>query len=210
MAKGFKPTKKKVKENTGYETIFEKITRLAGGESQSYEWYKRQIDTLSRNYKLIVDERRDDTGKIDERDENKLRFYPLEGRLFFFDYEAKSKYLPYYDKFPLVYVIKTTANHFYGANLHYLAPKKRVYAINAMKEGKINVPAGIVHKYLRSQVKDFFLDLHQDEWETAILLPVDDFVKGKSPYDREEVWRETNKSQKKFKGILTPKEYSGD
>lgn len=215
MAKGFKPTKKKVNKNPGYETIFEKITNETKGESKTYSWYKQRIDAITRDYKLIVDEARDNFGDKTERDENKLRLFPLEGRLYFFDYEASSKYLPYYDKFPLVYVIQVTSSYFYGVNLHYMSPKRRAYIISDLKQGKINVPASIVHKYLRSQVKDFFLDLAQEEWETAILLPVENFFTTKRyggvSYEREDVWKETSKSgQKKFKGLLTPKEYSGD
>ena len=35
----------------------------------------------------------------------------------------------HYDRFPLVYVIKAASKtEFWGANLHYLSPKKRIVA----------------------------------------------------------------------------------
>lgn len=212
MAKGFKPVEKKIKGNPGYETIFEKIRLKTGGESKSYDWYREQIYSLTKDIKLIVDEIRDRQQKPEEQDENELRLFPLQGHLYFFDYKATTKSLPYYDQFPLVYVFAVESTHFWGANLHYLSPKKRVYAINSMKEGKLNVPKSIVHKYLKKNTKDFYLDLARDEWETAILLPVEDFVlQGKKlvPYEKELVWKETKDSNENLKLNVSTREYSG-
>ena len=56
-----------------------------------------------------------------------------------FEYKAKMNYLKYYDKFPLVYVIKATKKgEFWGANLHYMTPKKRIMATKKLMEGKFN------------------------------------------------------------------------
>ena len=211
MSQGFKPAVRSLKEDPGYETIFEKIQAKTGGESKSYEWYKQQIYSLSKDLKLILEERRDSQQDKKHRDENELRLFPLQGRLYFFDYKATTKYLPYYDKFPLVYVIGVESTYFWGANLHYLPPKKRVYAINGMKKGKLNVPKNIVHKYLKKNTQDFYLDLAINEWETAILLPVEDFVlqgKVSTPYDKEDVWKELKSSTEKLKLIVPPREYS--
>lgn len=212
MATGFKPVARTIKEDPGYETIFEKIRLKTEGESKSYDWYRQQIYSLTKDIKLIMDERRDTQQNPEQQDENELRLFPLKGHLYFFDYKATTKSLPFYDKFPLVYVFAVESSYFWGANLHYLPPKQRVYAINNMKEGKLNVPQGIVHKYLKKNTKDFYLDLAKDEWETAILLPVEDFVlQGKKlvPYEKELVWKETKGSDKKLKLIVSTREYSG-
>jgi hypothetical protein len=116
-----------------------------------------------------------------------------------------------------VYVLHSTGDHFIGANLHYLEPKKRILAINKLKDGKIDIPKNCIHKYINDHVKSFFVDLALVEWETCILLPVEDFVttrgSGKMPYDRESVWRETNetyqnrlKAQRIIKGYGKPED----
>jgi len=106
------------------------------------------------------------------------------------------KYLPYYDAFPLVYVIKANADHFFGANLHYMHPKKRVLAIQKLKEDRIDLPRICFHKYITDHVDGFLLDLAIDEWDTAIHLPVEHFVRERGkvlvPYKSSDVWNETN------------------
>ena len=46
-----------------------------------------------------------------------------------------------------------------------------------------------------AHVEGLYIDLAADEWDTAILLPTEDFVKDVSgyhfPIKREEVWKET-------------------
>ena len=44
MAQGFATIQRNaVKNNTGYTTLFEKITEMTGGEKQSYNWYKNAV-----------------------------------------------------------------------------------------------------------------------------------------------------------------------
>ena len=44
MAQGFATIQRNaVKDNTGYTTIFEKITNMTGGEKQSFNWYKNAV-----------------------------------------------------------------------------------------------------------------------------------------------------------------------
>jgi len=96
----------------------------------------------------------------------------------------------------LVYILKTEGGAFYGANLHYLEPKKRLIVINKLSEGHIDIPKAIIHKYLYKRCKSLFLDLAKQEWVTASALPVEDFVlmkgDGKIEYPKEYVWEEIN------------------
>ena len=49
MAQGFKDIQvPSFDEDAGYETIFEKLKQEAGGENQSFLWYRNKI----RNYAL--------------------------------------------------------------------------------------------------------------------------------------------------------------
>lgn len=205
-AKGFGATQNK------YQTIFEKVSAATNGEKKPMSWYKDKVKSLASTYetepdKVIREEKRDKSD--DSQDENILRKSVKDGHLYFFEYQAKSKWLPYYDKFPLVYIIKGMGEEFYGANLHYIKPKERVKVIQKLERGLIDMPRSIVHKYIKNHCKSLFLDLAINEWETSIFLPVEDFVitkgSGKIPYDRELVWEETNskdriKAQRIIKG----------
>jgi hypothetical protein len=210
MATGFSEIQRNnPKKKTGYKTIFEKVSEATGGERKSYDWYRSKVASLSSEYKkdpakLLRQENQDRASQF--ADGNILRRYPVEGHLYFFEYKAKMKWLPYYDTFPLVYVMKIIdENEFVGANLHYMAPKKRVKVIQDIMSDKIDIPKNCFHKYILNHVQGYMLDLHKDEWDTAILLPVENFVKDvsghKFPYKKEDVWKETNeKFYDKIKG----------
>ena len=132
-----------------------------------------------------------------------------------FEYKAKMRHLPYYDRFPLVYVLKATRSEFIGLNLHYLSPKKRIICTKKLMQGRIDIPKRCFHKYLQAHVDGLMLDLASSEWDTAILLPTEDFVKdinGRAfPINKEDVWEETNeqfydkiRGQRIVKGYGTP------
>ena len=210
MAEGFSSIQRNTtKKNRGFKTIFEKITEATDGESKSFDWYRGKVAALASEYKknpakLFREENSDRASK--DPDGNVLRRYPVEGHFYLFEYKAKMKWLPYYDTFPLVYVIKIiNENEFVGANIHYLAPKKRIKVIEELMSGRVDIPKICFHKYILDHVQGWFLDLHKDEWDTAILLPVENFVKDvqghKFPYKKEDVWKETNdKFYDKIKG----------
>jgi hypothetical protein len=201
MAKGFKKEKQQGKK--GYQTIFERVKEQAGEEEQTWQWYRKAVRSMALEYrhnpdKTIREERRDKTDDIEDQDKNQLRRYARQGRLFLFEYKAKMKYLPYYDTFPLVYVIKANADHFFGANLHYLEPRKRIIAIEKLKDNRIDLPRSCFHKYITDHIDGFLLDLAIDEWDTAVALPVEHFVKNRDgiliPYKSTDVWKETNET----------------
>ena len=198
MAKGFKKEDKKTKN---YKTIFEKLQEKTDGEEQSWQWYRQTLKSMAMDIKqhpehLVRDEKKDRLEKEDAQDKNRLRRFTRQGRLFIFEYKATTKYLPYYDTFPLVYVLQSSPEYFIGANLHYLHPKKRPLVIEKLKQDRIDIPRICIHKYILDHVEGFLLDLALDEWDTAIALPIDHFVKqsGKVlvPYKASDVWTETN------------------
>jgi len=198
-AKGFKKESKQ--SRSVYKTIFERVKEAAGGEEQTWTWYRQKVRSMAMDIKqnpdhLQRDEKKDRYDPEEDQDENRLRKYTRQGRLFLFEYKAKMKYLPYYDTFPLVYVLFSGSDYFIGANLHYMTPKKRVLMIQKLKEGKVDVPRNCIHKYILDHVDGFLLDLASAEWDSAIALPVENFVKNVNgrllPYKSSDVWKETN------------------
>ena len=67
-------------------------------------------------------------------------------------------------------------------------------------DGRVDIPRVCFHKYLLSNVDGYLLDLAADEWTTAILLPIENFVrtvrgtKGLSSYMKELVWEDTQEN----------------
>ena len=211
------------KEDAGYKTIFERVQEEAGGEAKPYNWYRNTVRrfALSRiggdPAKLIRDEIQDRMGNDEEEDANQLRRWAVQGHLFLYEYNPKLKLkLPYYDTFPLVYCVKANAKEFWGANLHYLSPKKRVWVINRLMQGRIDIPRFCFHKYLIEHVDGFLLDLASEEWATAILLPIEQFVKnnnksklGQISYKKEMVWEEAkDKFYDKIKSRVVVRNYN--
>ena len=205
MATGFKSIQRNQQtDDTGYETLFEKITKKTEGEKKPLSWYRAAVKSESKAYgtdnsRYISAERRDSTGAKNEQDQNMVRRYVVQGHLYMFEYKAKMRWLPYYDRFPLVYVIKAVGrNEFWGANLHYLSPKKRIIATKKLMQGRIDLPKKCFHKYLSAHVEGLYLDLALTEWDTAILLPTEDYVKDLNgtvfPIDKELVWEETDEA----------------
>ena len=219
MAKGFATTttKKETKKDSGYKTLFERVTEKTKGEKKSFSWYRNAVKGEASNYtknfgKLIADEKNDSIDPIDKQDQNELRNFVVEGHLYMFEYKAKMRWLPYYDRFPLVYVIKSNKQEFWGANLHYMSPKKRLLATQKLTKGRIDIPKICFHKYIHNHVEGLYLDLASVEWDTAILLPTEDFVKNMNgvlfPIDKQTVWEETDeKFYDKITGHRTVKGY---
>ena len=204
MATGFALQRDTVNQDPGYKTLFERVTNKTGGEKKSLSWYraavKQEASSYKKNFnKYILDERKDRAGAAKEQDRNELRRHTVAGHLYMFEYKAKMKWLPYYDRFPLVYVIKAAGkDEFWGANLHYMSPKKRLIATKKLMNGRIDIPKRCFHKYLTAHVDGLFLDLAASEWDTAILLPTEDYVRDLNgmvfPIDRKIVWEETDEN----------------
>ena len=205
MASGFASVQRNtITQDSGYKTLFERITARTGGQQKTLSWYinavKAEASSYKKNFnKYILNEKSDKVGAVKDQDANELRRYVVQGHMYMFEYKAKMKYLPYYDRFPLVYVIKTLGKgEFWGANLHYMTPKKRIQATKKLMQGRIDIPKKCFHKYLTAHVDTLYLDLALVEWDTAILLPTEDFVKNMNgmmfPIDKETVWKDTNEN----------------
>ena len=204
MATGFSTIQRNTtNKDPGYKTLFERITEATGGAKKPLSWYrsavKQEASRYKKNFKkYILDEKSDRVGAVEEKDMNELRRYAVQGHLYLFEYKAKMRYLPYYDRFPLVYVLKASRSEFWGLNLHYLSPKRRISATKKLMQGRIDFPKACFHKYLQPHVDGLMLDLAADEWDTAILLPTEDFVKDINgsafPISKDDVWSDTNEN----------------
>lgn len=123
------------------------------------------------------------------------------GKMYMFMYDPKTKAnLPYYDTFPLVFPIEYYDDSFLGINLHYLPPVLRARLMDSLyrtinnfkfdKTTKLQVSyktlkgaskfklfEPCVKRYLFSHVKSPFVYISPDEWDFALMLPSERFVK---------------------------------
>jgi len=175
-----------------YKTIFEQIQEQTSGRSQTKEWYREQLFERSPE-DIITEERSDEIGDILERDQNRSTSYPILFNLMFYKYKAKTRRdLPFYDKYPLAFVLEMDAKSFFAVNLHYYSPEERMGLVSSLAEDKIPKFRKGAHKYLISEVRSPYLILAQQEWQTMCLLPVEEFVRDlggvEIPIKSEKVW----------------------
>lgn len=135
------------------------------------------------------------------------------GRMYHFKYEPKGeKNLPYYDRFPLIFMVGPAAGGFYGINLHYLPPQLRARLMDSLyditnntkydESTKLKVTYDVLNSaskfrffkptfkhYLNSQVRSKFIEINSTEWDTALFLPTERFMKAK----KTKVWSDSRK-----------------
>ena len=123
------------------------------------------------------------------------------GRMYHFFYDPKNKKtLPYYDKFPLIFMVGFAEGGFYGINLHYLPPKLRatlmdaLYTISSDKRYDENTRLRLSYNvlkgaskykafkpcfkhYLSKHVRGKFMEIESVEWDIALFLPTERFEK---------------------------------
>ena len=101
------------------------------------------------------------------------------GQLYFFTYQAQTKQ-PYYDMYPLTFVIEMITGGFLGCNLHYVRLTQRdelaISLLNNSAQGAVAVPPRTLHKYLYTGVRGTPYRIPNTEWSDVAQLPTERFV----------------------------------
>ena len=101
------------------------------------------------------------------------------GELYFFTYQAQTKQ-PYYDQYPLSYIIEMRTGGFLGCNLHYVRLNERdelaISLLNNSAQGAVAVPPRTLHKYLYAGVRGQPYRISESEWTDVAQLPTERFV----------------------------------
>ena len=166
-------------------SIFDEISKLKKSGKEPYQWYRNRIKELGTpsQAQLIRD------GKITGR----VNFGAL--NMFIYDPKLKNK-LPYYDTFPLVLPIERYRDGFLGINFHYLPYALRARLLSrldpnanysALKNVRLVKPT--LKRYLNSNVRSRFRKLEEEDFMTAIMLPVQRFKKSSV----NKVWSDSRK-----------------
>lgn len=136
----------------------------------------------------------------------------MPGKMYSFFYDPKhKKTLPYYDTFPIIFLMDIADKGFYGMNLHYLPPVLRAKMMDALypyvsnkkfdertrmklsyeamkTASKFKLFQPTIKRYLTSHVKSTFLEIPADKWEIAAFLPTARFKKASN----KKVWGDSS------------------
>ncbi len=166
-------------------------------------WYRdaaQQIKSVNRNRMM-----NDKDNVVNSLDPESI------GKMFMFFYDPKHKdTLPYYDVFPLIFLLDFKDNGFMGINLHYLPPVLRAKLMDALystannnkynASTKLNVSYQILNaasryhyfkpclkRYLADHVQGNYLNIEPRNWDSALMLPTERFKKASA----DKVWRDS-------------------
>jgi len=141
--------------------------------------------------------------KIILSDSERKRGHPVLGRMFIYEYDPKhKKTLPIYDRFPLCFPIEQYGDGFLGLNLHYLGVNDRAVLLNRLSSylsnnnydattklrmsysllnsvKKLDIAKVCIKRYLFNHVRSQFIEIQAGEWDKAIELPIEVFVRKK-------------------------------
>ncbi len=134
------------------------------------------------------------------------------GRMLMFFYDPKyKKTLPYYDRFPCIFILNIYSDSMLGLNLHYLQPTLRAKLMNELykvENGKYgnrkklqiswdilksfaNFPLAqpCVKKYLFNHIRSKIVMVPYDEWNIMAFLPTASWAKK----SQNEVWKDSRR-----------------
>lgn len=148
-----------------------------------------------------------------QQEPERLSTSPLVGQMYMFYYDPKWKEeLPYYDRFPLIFPFKKIKGGFLGLNLHYLPPQFRARLMDALynyanntrydestklrlnyellsKTAKLKYFEPCLKHYLTDHIRSKFMYVYPSEWDVALFLPTERFVKA----TKNQVWTDSKK-----------------
>jgi len=166
----------------------------------SMNWFQDQVSTMSVSRPALIKD-------------GPTRVRKIFGMMYNFQYDPKNKKtLPYYDRFPLVIPVQPAKGGFHGMNLHYIAPNWRAQFLDALLDITNNnqfdtsTKFRLTYKlmqgakkyrfykpcfkhYLSEHIKTKLLLIEPQDWEIAIFLPTEQFIRK----SKATVWKESRK-----------------
>lgn len=182
------------------DTVFQNLlkqsnAKIVADQKNSMDWLRKQaLQVKNVDTKSII-QTKEPFKRIMKLSETSI------GKMYLFTYDPKLKTkLPYYDVYPLIFPIQYYQDSFLGINLHYLPPMARARLMDNLyglinnnkqdKTTKLRITYQIlnssakyelfkpcVKKYLFTHVRSNFLYIAPDEWNIALMLPMQKFVK---------------------------------
>jgi hypothetical protein len=172
---------------------------------KSSAWFNQQVALMAG--------KRITPNKILQNDLSSLATKVMPGNLYLYYYDPKTKdTLPYYDRFPMVFPWKANKDGFIGLNMHYLPYQLRVKLMDNLLVfrnnekmdqttklryswqlidgmAKFGLAKPCVKQYLYSHVQSPFVRVEANDWGTAMMMPVERFVKA----GKDQVWLDSRR-----------------
>lgn len=204
------------------ENIFQKIQELrsdaeipARGRA-AQDWFRRTIRSLYGDRTLRGREQliQAEGAKLVNRASIRET-----GKLYMFVYDPKlKKALPYYDRFPMIFVLEVRGSSLLGLNMHYLPYNLRLRLFNRLIEllnddnmnentrlrlsyqaikdaAKFESGMQLIREYKARYIRSQLLEVHPADWEIAMFLPTEAFRKA----GRQTIWGDTRKKIREAK-----------
>lgn len=173
------------------------------------KWLFNNVRELVKN-NYSYDNRTNLLNQGDSISRNSRRFV---GKMYMFLYDPKLKQqLPYYDRFPLIFILEIYKDGFLGINLHYLPPIMRLKLFNRLLHiannrsfdettrlklsyetiknfSKYRYAIPCIKRYLTSHIRSRMRCVPGDDWVIALFLPTESFKKK----SMEVVWNDSRK-----------------
>jgi hypothetical protein len=203
------------------DTIFQKLSRglptdlslIGSKKREAREWFRRTAQEVTS-----IDANRFMNRSKQDRRRNDIEVRDI-GKMYMFWYDAKLKdELPYWDRLPLIFPLEIYKDGFLGINLHYLSPIARARLMDAlystMNNEKLDDSTHLqiryqvlksasrfrgfqpcIKRYLTNHVRSQFINIRPDEWDMALMMPTERFVKS----NKQNVWSQSDKAIRKLK-----------
>lgn len=176
------------------KTLLQRITESLAKEglkprtNASRDWLRSKVKELKPSPQRMMNDR------------ERLRDSSIIGKMYFYFYDPKTKdKMKYYDRFPLVIPIENYKDGFLGLNLHYIHPRQRIILLDKLsatasnksfdERTKLKISYAYlaaaskafeatpcIKRYLFSHIESRFLEITANEWDIAVMLPVESFV----------------------------------
>lgn len=176
------------------KTLLQRITESLAKEglrprtNASRDWLRSKVKELKPSPQRMMNDR------------ERLRDSSIIGKMYFYFYDPKTKdKMKYYDRFPLVIPIENYKDGFLGLNLHYIHPRQRIILLDKLsatasnksfdERTKLRISYAYlaaaskafeatpcIKRYLFNHIESRFLEITANEWDIAVMLPVESFV----------------------------------
>lgn len=198
------------------ENIFQKIQELRSAAAipargrAAQDWFRKTVRNLYGDRSLSGREQflQAEDAKLISR-----ASVARTGKLFMFVYDPKlKKKLPYYDRFPLIFVLEVRGGGLLGLNMHYLPVTLRLKLFNQLivllnnqnmddetrlrlsykvikNASKYQSALSLIREYKAKYIRSKLLEVQPQDWEIVMFLPTETFRKS----GKHTIWAATRK-----------------
>ena len=210
--------------------IFQKLLDQGGPSGPNVQaaqdWFAEQTSITPSRPQTIV-RGADPKQHTPQRFKKRLRQGRYEwGRMIMFQYLPKTvEAMPYYDRFPMGFIIDVQPDNFLMMNMHYLPPELRASVMDALyrylpggedtqlldsdklemmpqpykilkRYRNLRWYKGCLKRYLNSNIQSRIVTIYPKEWNMALFMPMTRTFRGAS---KMQIWRDTKRKGRGLK-----------